>query len=277
MPQLSLDSLTLTNTRPLEAIRAAARAGFDLVSLWTIAPSMYPHQLLTRADELEYRSLLADSGLEVYSIEALDLTSEQAILAAREGLELGARLGGKAVVALHFTNPDRQEAAAALALLGEQARDLGMDVLLEPVAMGQTRTLAQATALIDEAGTQAGLLFDTYHFARVGGRLEDISNIHPSLIRYVQVCDGLFNVSEADWIAESLEERLYPGDGEFPLAEMLSLLPFQVPWAVETPSRRRTRGGHSPTAQAIEVKLALARLIARVAAADGRTATAGHL
>ena len=142
-----------------------------------------------------------------------------------------------------------------------EARRFGLKVNLEPVAMGQTRTLAQAAELIRQAGVDAGILFDTYHFARVGGQLADITAIRPGLIRYIQVCDGLLAVPEADWTAESLQERLYPGYGEFPLLEMLRCLPGDIPWAIETPSLRRASAGISPEAQAREAHQALGTLV----------------
>ena len=96
---------------------------------------------------------------------------------------------------------------------------------------------------------------------RVIGRVEDIAGLPPGKIRYVQVCDGLFNVPETEWIAESLEQRPYPGEGDFPLVAMVRHLPRDVPWTVECPSRPRMESGTSATAQALGAKAALDRLI----------------
>lgn len=49
MTLLSLDSLTLTATRPSTLIRAANAAGFDLVSLWLQLPPIYLADLLPHA------------------------------------------------------------------------------------------------------------------------------------------------------------------------------------------------------------------------------------
>lgn len=263
-PALSLDSLTLTDTRPADAILGAKKAGFDLVSLWTIAPSLYPRQLLTADMEHECATLLSDTGLGVHSLEAFDLTSIRAALAVRPALELGARLGAKTVLAFHFANPDRAEAIDVLAVLAEQAAQCGLGVNIEPVAMGQTRTLVQARDLIRDAGIAAGLLFDSYHFARVGGCAGDIAQIDPKLIRYVQICDGCAGIPEAEWIPESLQERLYPGDGDFLLVEMLRALPRNIPWAIETPSLRRANNGVTSTGQATEAFTRLKQLLERL-------------
>lgn len=264
MPALSLDSLTLTDTLPKDLIRSAHKAGFDLVSLWTQPPPIYPNQLLTLQMERDCAALLADTGMSVHSLEAFDLTSPQAMLQARPAIELGARLGAKAVLALHYANPDRAQAVEALGVLAEEAWRCGLGVNVEPVAMGKTRTLAEARDLIRDADVDAGILFDAYHFVRMGGTVEDIAGIDRALIRYVQINDGPRNLSEAEWTAESVCERLYPGDGEFPLAELLRALPHDVPWGIESPSLRRAGLGVSPEAQALEAFRACKRLLAEL-------------
>jgi len=261
MPRLSLDCLTLTDTAPEDLIRSAFNAGFDLVSLWAHSPGIYPKQQLTQASAIRCAALLADTGVTVHAIEAVDIASSEAVLAARPAIDLGAMVGAKAVVAYHHVNPDRMQAADALARLAEEAEQRGMEVVLEPVAMGHTRTPAAARDLIRDAGVDAGILFDTYHFTRAGGTLADIAGVEPSLIRRVQINDGLVHVPESEWLSETVGERLYPGQGEFPLVDLLRALPADVPWAIESPSLRRMRAGISPEAQAAEAFAALQNLL----------------
>jgi sugar phosphate isomerase/epimerase len=264
VPDFSLDSLTLTDTSPADLIRSAHIAGFDLVSLWTQAPSLYPKQLLTPDMERACAALLRDTGIGVHSLETFELSAPEAARAARPAIELGARLGAKAVLAINFLNPQRGQTVDALGALAEEARQCGLAVLMEPVAMGQTRTLVQARDLIRDAGVDAGVLFDAYHFVRAGGTRQDIAAIDPALIRYVQINDGPASMPESDWIAESIGERLFPGSGEFPLVELLRMLPRDIPWAIETPSLRRARGGVSPEAQAKDAMASLRALLAQL-------------
>jgi hypothetical protein len=63
--QLSLDGMTLTNTKPVDLIRSAKAAGFDQVSLWLQPPSPFPLQLLTPAMERECAQALAETGIRV--------------------------------------------------------------------------------------------------------------------------------------------------------------------------------------------------------------------
>jgi sugar phosphate isomerase/epimerase len=262
MPALSLDCLTLTDSSPADLIRAAAAAGFDLVSLWIGSPAAFPRMRFLPEMERECAALLKDNGVAVHTLEVLDLTTETAIRDYRPALELGARLGGKAASAYNGSNPDRIHVVDLLALFVEVAGEFGLEVVLEPVAMAHTRTLAEADALIRDAGGKAGILFDSWHLVRSGSSVEDLRTLDPARIRYVQLNDGLAEIPPDAWIAEAMGERLYLGDGEFPLVDILRLLPDDIPWAVETPSLRRAQSGMNAEAQARETMGAMRRLIA---------------
>lgn len=259
---LSLDCLTLTDTSAPEVIRSAAAAGFDLVSLCFQHPPLFPALLVRPEEEAECAALLRDTGVGLHSVEFFDLTSEAALQAYRPALERGARLGGKAALAMQFTNPDQRHAAELLAMFAEVAAEYGLATNLEPVAMGRARTLADAAELIRLSGADVGILFDSWHLIRAGGSVEDLRAVDPALIRYAQFCDGSLSDPPADMIGESIGERLYPGDGDFPLRELLHALPPGIPLAIETPSLRRAGEGMSPRGQAIEAMAALRCLIA---------------
>jgi sugar phosphate isomerase/epimerase len=259
--RLSLDCLTLTDTNPTDLIRAAAAAGFDLVSLWVNPPAAYPRALLTPAMARECAALMDGTGVSVHGIEAFDMVSVQGVRAFRPALELGARLGAKSVLAYHGANPERAEVSEALASFVELAGEHGLRVNLEPVAIGRTRTLAEAEALIRDAGAEAGILFDCCHLVRSGSSIDDLRAIAPGRIRYIQINDGPAQMAPGAMLAEASGERLYPGEGEFPLAEIMRLLPTDVPWGIEAPSLRRARAGLSAEAQAREAMAALRVLL----------------
>lgn len=265
MPLLSLDSLTLTATRPSELIRAAGVAGFDFVSLWVQPPPIYADALVTRAEARECAALLADGPVRAQALEVFDLTKLADLDLYRPALELGARLGGTAALVYNLTNPDRGEVVEVLAAFAALAGEYGLATNFEPVVMGRTATLAQAAALIAASGADVGLLYDLWHFVRAGGTAADLAEIAPGLIRYVQVNDGLAAIPAEQLIPESIGERLYPGDGEFPLAELLKAAPRDVPWAIETPSLRRAGAGVPAEVQARETLALLRGLVAQTA------------
>ncbi len=262
MRRLSLESLTLTDTSPQDLIRAAAGAGFDLVSLWVQAPPLFPAQLLTPASDAECARLLADTGVEVFSLECFDLHSDAAVESYRPALERGARLGGRAALAINYSNPDPAHVAALLSRFAELAGEVGLAVNLEPVAGGMSPRLGQTRDIIGASGADVGIVLDPHHLVRSGDSLDDLRAIAPGLIRYVQICDGPLVQTAAITATEAVCERLYPGDGEFPLAAFLATAPDDTPLGIECPSLRRAGAGLSAADQAIAAMAALRRSLA---------------
>ena len=255
--KLSLDCLTLTDTEPVDVIRAAGAAGFDLVSLWANSPAAFPRALLKARDVAECRAALAGEGVALHSIEAFDLASEERVRGYAAAFETGAQLGAKAALVYNGANGDRAEVVDLLALFAELAAGFGIATLLEPVALAQTRTPGEAARLIADAGAEVGILFDSLHFVRSGSTIADLEALPPGLIRYVQLNDGPSQRAPDRLQAEAMAERLYPGKGAFPLAALAGRLPRDVPWAVEAPKLARLRAGVSATEQALDAMTAL--------------------
>jgi sugar phosphate isomerase/epimerase len=266
-PRLSLDCLTLTDTRPQDMIRAGAAAGFDLVSLWFQDPPIYPLAPVTRDNVRECESLLNDTGVAFHMLEAFELTSHEAVDACRPAFELGARLGGKAALCYHNESIDTDAARDVLAYFAQAAAEFGLGTYVEAIAMGHTATLAQARDLIRASGSQARILFDTWHLMRTGGGPEEVAAIEPELFGYVQINDGSLTNPPLDAMAALIEvggERLYIGTGEFPLAQLLRHVPRDIPWGVETPSLSRAADGKSAADQGREAMAAMQYLLANM-------------
>lgn len=245
MPLLSLDCLTLTDTPPDELVRAAASAGFDLVSLWTGVP-VFPRQGVTRHNRDAVAAALAETGIGVHVLEVFDLASDEALESYRPALEIGAGLGGKSATVINFSNPDRADVVRLLRRFAAIAGEYGLGVGIEPIVVGKTRTLAEGAALIADAGVDAGLTFDFLHLVRSGGSAKDVRAIDPALIRYVQVCDGMLSVPPQQVLTEGTLSRLLPGSGEFPIAELLAAAPAEAIVGVECPDLAKLQAGATP-------------------------------
>lgn len=266
-PLLSLDCLTLTDTRPQDMILAAASAGFDLVSLWFQLPPIYPSSPVSKENVGECARLLKDTGVGFHMLEAFELTSREAAEACRPAFELGARLGGRAALCYHNESIELPEAEDVLGRFAEVAAEFGLVTYVEAIAMGRTATLAQARDLIRASGAEAKILFDTWHLMRTGGGPAEVAAIEPELFGYVQINDGSLSNPPADAMAALLEvggERLYIGTGEFPLADLLRHVPRDIPWGVETPSLSRVAAGKSAADQGRECMAAMRELLANI-------------
>jgi len=262
--KLCLDSLTLTDTDPVDLIRAAQSANFDLVSLWVQPPPIFPSQLVTPAKAKACKAALAETGIRVGPLEVFDLSSAEAVKSYRAALELGAELGAKTASAINVKNPDPVQVSELFAQFVELARQSGLGATLEPLAMFATSTLAQARDVIRSARVEAGIVFDVFHLVRRGGSLADVRAIEPGLIWHIQLCDGAASVSPEAARYEASYERLYPGDGAFPLIELLSDAPTDISWGIEAPSRRRAESGMSAQMQAKEAMAAMRRVIDKI-------------
>ncbi len=265
--KLSLDSLTVTNTAPAELIRAARSAGFDQVSLWVQPPPIFPLQLVTVENARDCMAALKDTGIAIGALEVFVLSSAAALESYRPALEMGARMGGKSASSINVGNADQAKVADLFAKFAEIAREYGLSATHEPLAMFETKTLAQARDIVLSAPMAAGIVVDAFHVVRAGGTAADVRALDSRLIWHVQLCDGPAAVPPEGASYESTCERLYPGDGEFGLAELFRDAPTDVSWGIEAPSLRRAKAGMSAEQQAREVMMAMLRVIDQIPAA----------
>ena len=83
----------------------------------------------------------------------------------------------------------------------------------------------------------ARLAVDTWGFFRGGSRIEDLQGLGGAAFDNVQLNDGP-RTAWSDLFAEA-SDRLLPGDGELPVAEVIASLVaqgFKGPWGIEAPS-----------------------------------------
>jgi sugar phosphate isomerase/epimerase len=262
LANLSLDCLTLTDTPPIELVEAAAAAGFRRISLWVQAPAPFPRQLATAAMLPSLADALDAHAVAVHGLEVFDLVSREAVESYRPALELGARLGAGTATAINLRNPDRAELIDLLAQFRDTAREYSLQTLFEPIAPGHVRTLAEARDLIAQAGGQIRITLDFLHLIRTGCGLREMAAIDPDLIGHVQICDGPLAVAPEQIWVEASRERAYPGDGEFPLRQLLAAIPPAASLGIETPSLRRHQAGVSARDQALAAMAAMQGIMA---------------
>jgi len=75
--------------------------------------------------------------------------------------------------------------------------------------------------------------------------VRDIEAADPRRIAYVQICDGMLNLPPELFGLEGTTERLYPGEGDFPLLDILRAVPATATLALEAPSLSRRERGES--------------------------------
>ncbi len=251
MTTLSLDHLTVFDTSPAELIDIAAGLGVPLVSLWTQLPVAGNLPLVTEANKAETLKRMRDTGVRLGNAECFNLTPEAKAEDFRPAVALAAELGATSLVAINAWDPERNRALDTFAGLARIAAEHGMTANVEFISMGKVRTLEDAARFITDCGEpNVGITLDFLHLIRTGGTAADVRAVDPKLIGYVQVCDGPLGLAREEWNDEGFEQRQMPGDGEFPLAELMAAIPPGITIAAEVPHRALREAGVSPAERA---------------------------
>jgi sugar phosphate isomerase/epimerase len=237
---LSISHLTVLDATPPELVAAAALAGFDAVGIrvWPAADEP-PYPMLGDTPMLrETLTRLGDTGVRVLDVEVLRLRPDSRHEDALRILDAGARLGARGVLVI-CNDPDEARLVDRFAAICHAAGDRGMRACLEFMIFSTVRTLGDAVRILDRAAHPAGaILVDALHLRRSGGTPAEVAALPPDRLPYAQLCDGPLEpvrppVEMA--LAEARTGRLFPGDGELPLRELVDALPSGASLAVEAP------------------------------------------
>ncbi len=247
MHELSLANLTVADAGPLELLDAAAGAGFDSVNMWLIPPpamaafnvkcgAVTPavgNAALIRA----INARTAATGVRVFEASCSWLSPAFDRAEVAPVLETMAQIGTRRVSVVGW-DPDRTRLIANLAALCADAAVYGMTVTLEFMPYSAVRTVADTAGLLAAAGApNLDVLVDALHLARSGGTPAGLQVLDPRQIGVVQLCDAPAAAPLPDRLRdESVNRRLYPGEGELPLDALLDALPSDIVIEIECPT-----------------------------------------
>lgn len=262
---LALHHFTIADTRPTELVTIAAETGCDGVCVFVNSPLApapgqdIPDQsfpVVTRTLLPEMRRHLRDCGIAVTNIEFFPLGADIALESFRNSLAVGAELGARLAVA-HIHDPEPARALESLARFGELAAEYDLEVGLEFMGLSPPcGTLPRALRYVREARQpNIGVAVDALHLRLTGGSPADLAEVDPQLLAYAQLCDGPDYSEEdlpltTDRYMEEAFERGVPGEGSFPLVELVRALPPHVPLDVEVPLPSLAAQGVSPLERA---------------------------
>lgn len=243
--KLSLHHLTALDVAPVDLPGYAAQTGCEYVGIFCDLPGVKEARfpvISAGESELQFQRALAEHNVSVNNIELFQIRPQTDVNALKEGFAMGNRLGARQVT-VHIHAANHEFSVAAFSQLCLVASDYGLDVALEFTSFSAVRTLDAALNIIRSANLKNGrIALDLLHFFRNGGKVEDINDIKPHELGYIQVCDGLYKKPE-DLYAEAVKDRMLPGEGEFPIQQVMSLLPEDVIVDVEIPQMRLKNQG----------------------------------
>ena len=214
-----------------DVVAACAGAGFTAIELWL------PHieRFLESGHRAsEARRLLGDHGLEAAGACYVDglfgpagEAKRQAFDRAKGRFELCQELGAPVITCVGSgptepTPEDYRHAVERTREVGELAESFGLTVGIEFIAgVHFLGTLATTARLVEEADRpNVGVLLDTFHFFAGSSKVSDFDDLGRRGIVFVHLNDA------PDVPRETLtdSQRVLPGDGCFPLTEILELI-----------------------------------------------------
>jgi sugar phosphate isomerase/epimerase len=227
---------TIEGASLLELAAAASGAGFTDIS---VTPAMYAEARAAGHSDRDLRTRLADLGVSVTLIDPLisglpGIPSPDAVgrrfrstfeyreddcYRAAEGL--GA--GGLNVAHYLGAPTEVSELTDRIAAIAGRAAERDLDVLVEFMPDGSIPDLATAAAIVAGVGSPScRVMFDTWHHWRCGGGTEDVRALPPGSLGALQLSDALDDV-HGSWGEPPTRDRLLPGDGVIPLAEIVRI------------------------------------------------------
>jgi len=241
--RLSLHPLNALDASPLELIGIAGRLGVELVCLFTHVPeaaaAFYP--VVRAADVPAVQGALDGANVRLCNLEVFPLDRDDGIDHLLEGLETGTRLGASRATAHIHDVDSEQQAIDRFAAFAARAAGFGIVAGLEFNNFSAVRDVAAAERIVRTAGRGA-LVLDALHLVRGGGGPADAARV-ADLVDYIQLSDGPLEVPPARRWHEAVSERQLPGDGAFPLLDILRPLRADAVHEVEVPQSAARKSG----------------------------------
>ena len=213
----------------VDAIDAAAAAGFDGITVW----KRTWRRALTREglDVAAMRRLLDERGLVVAQVEGTAgwlpdwAPSSADDLGFDEALDHAEAFGAGSVLAfVDDPSVPHDVLVSSFSAACDRADARKLEVALEFTPWGAVPALVDALRVVRAAGRSNGrIVFDTWHHARSGATgLPD--DLDASLIGCIQLADGRARPEEEDLVHETMFRRRAPGDGDFGIRDTVAAL-----------------------------------------------------
>jgi len=243
---LSLSHLTIGEVPPPDVPAVAAAMGFDSISLRLNSPRSdvpSPPMIGDTAMRRATRRSLSDNGMRLLNIEAVLLRPDTDVSSYAALFESAAYLGAEGALVVGL-DADEARLIDRFGSLAELAAPYNVATQLEFMLFSEVKSLSQAVRIVRGAGAaSAGVIVDALHLQRTGGTPADVAATEPMLLAGVQLCDGPPMIEDDAILTEARYDRQFLGEGAFPLAQLVAVIPEALPVALEIPAERlRLRG-----------------------------------
>jgi sugar phosphate isomerase/epimerase len=195
-------------------IDAAGAAGFRLFGPDTFSLDAW---VADGRDVNELAHMLDSRGMKCWEIAALDITARETTLAAAQHVAEFAAVLRPEWILTNVGAPIDDELCETFAIVCDVLAAVGARPAVEYLPFTPANSIATAKILVDHVGTdRARILFDTWHHFRGPDTIADLEAASVDLIAYVQFDDARPVIGD-DLVAETINRRTFPGEGEFDL------------------------------------------------------------
>ena len=220
-----------------ELFEVAAVAGFAGV---TVTPAMYFAAVERGMSGAGLRARLDDHGIRVSVVDpllaALPGCPSPDSVAPRfrstfehdedDCYRVAHDLGATTINVAHYMGAPTpiSELTDAIGGVCERARREGLAITVEFMPEGSIPDLAVAARIVHDTGApNVGVMLDTWHFFRTGGRPDDVRALPAGTVAGMQLSDAAAALRGAGTRARA-DDRLMPGAGAIPLVEILTIV-----------------------------------------------------
>lgn len=247
---LGIEQLTLLGMPPVEYIKLAGSLGCAEVSIgltslplsmFGLPDVLWPDWSLRDDAALrrEMKAAMADTGVRIGLAEGFRASAQEDPRACAGDLDRMAELGAVRVNAICMED-DMAMARDKLGVIAEMSAARGMDFTIEFFPSDGINCLERVLDVVGHighlpGGRRARVLFDTMHFFRTGGTMEQFKALDPDLIGYCQLADSVMGPPHDNYFIDAMFAREVPGTGQLPLREFVHALPEHVTVSVEVP------------------------------------------
>jgi sugar phosphate isomerase/epimerase len=249
--RIGLDCICVFGMAPLDYIETAAKLGCTDIGMSTKPviglPEIFPQWSLHDNPTLvkDVKAAVAHHGLGIAVAEGFFVLPNADVSMFAADLDLLADIGAKRATICVFET-DRTRAFDQMGKFAELAAARGMGSQVEFVPGMGIGDLPTSLAAIEHIGRKDfGVVIDSMHLFRSGSTAADVAAMAPEAIGHIQLCDVLWKVGPEGHGAEAGSERLCPGEGELPLADLVAVLPKDRVIGLEIPMKKRTLAGES--------------------------------
>jgi sugar phosphate isomerase/epimerase len=221
-----------------EHLKAAQAGGFTSLA---VAPEAYRQAISSGLSAKDMVAMANDTGV---ALRHLDTLTDWAPMRVPSEIDAGLRsrfdvsadecfaicemLGLETILAVAGYDKDTiplEVLVEGFARLCDRAADNGLWVDLEFMPFWGLPDLASAWAIVGAVQRKnAGMMVDTWHFSKGNPDFELLKSLPGEHFVSVQVADAMRNQRGATLFEDTVRYRKFPGEGELPVAEILTIL-----------------------------------------------------